>query len=147
VRDNRPGEAKDALKLARVAAVAAGNDFILPYNPWGVFGPMTVSMIQAENAMIQDRPDVTLNIAAQLEGRSFPVPRYYHRHRLDVAHAYVALSQYPEAVEVLQEVRVAAPQWLAQQRYARDILSQVIGRRRTLTADMREVADFMLLAL
>jgi transcriptional regulator with XRE-family HTH domain len=147
VRDNRPGEAKDALKLARVAAVAAGNDFILPYNPWGVFGPMTVSMIQAENAMIQDRPDVTLNLAAQLQGRPFLVPRYYHRHRLDVAHAYVALSQYPEAVEVLQEVRVDAPQWLAQQRYAGDILSQVIGRRRTLTADMRELADFMRLAL
>src|ERR1022692_593711 len=147
VRDNRPGEARDALRLARVAAVATGRDFVLPYNPWGVFGPMTVSVIQAENAMIQDHPDITLTIAGQLEGRTFPIPRYYHRHRLDVAHAYVAQSHYGEAVIVLQEVRAAAPQWLAQQRYARDILQKIIVQRRTLTEDMRELADFMHLAL
>jgi transcriptional regulator with XRE-family HTH domain len=147
VRDNRPGEARDTLKLARVAAVAAGSDFILPYNPWQVFGPMTVSIIQAENAMIQDRPDLTLTIAAQLEGRSFPVSRHYHRHRLDVAHAHVSMSQYGEAVGVLQEVRRAAPEWLAQQRYARDILRKIIEHRRTLTAEMRDLADFVHLAL
>ena len=147
VRDNRPGEARDALKLARVAAVAAGSDFILPYNPWQVFGPMTVSIIQAENAMIQDRPDLTLTIAAQLEGRTFPVSRHYHRHRLDVAHAHVSMNQYGEAVGVLQEVRRAAPEWLAQQRYARDILRKIIEHRRTLTTEMRDLADFVHLAL
>jgi hypothetical protein len=147
IRDNRPGEARDTLKLARVAATAAGNDFILPYNPWQVFGPMTVSIIQAENAMIQDRPDLTLTIASQLEGRPFPVSRHYHRHRLDVAHAHAALSQHAEAVDVLQDIRTAAPQWLAQQRYARDILQKVIDHRRTLTPEMRELADFVHLAL
>ena len=108
---------------------------------------MTVAVIQAENAMIQDRPDITLTIAGQLEGRSFPVPRYYHRHRLDVAHAHASLSQYGEAVAVLKEVRTAAPEWLGQQRYARDILRQVVGHRRTLTPDMRELADFVHLPL
>jgi transcriptional regulator with XRE-family HTH domain len=147
VRDNRPGEARDALRLARVAAVAAGGDYIPSHAPWQVFGPITVSMIQAENAMIQGRPDITLTIAGQLEGRNFPVPRNWNRHRLDVAHAHVAHSHYGEAVIVLQEVRAAAPQWLAQQRYARDILQKVIVHRRTLTEDMRELADFMHLAL
>jgi transcriptional regulator with XRE-family HTH domain len=146
-RDNRPGEAKDALKLARVAAVASGNDFILPYNPWQAFGPMAVSMIQAENATIQDRPDITLAIAVQLQGRRFPVPRLYHRHRLDVAHAHAAMRQHSEAVTVLHEIRRDAPEWLAQQRYARDILNQIIGRRRTLTPEMRDLADFLHLAL
>jgi hypothetical protein len=60
VRDNRPGEAADYLKLARVAAAAVGRDIIPPSNPWQVFGSMTISMIHAENAMIQDQPDVVL---------------------------------------------------------------------------------------
>lgn len=95
VRDNRPGEARDALRLAKMAAAGTGSDFLLPYNPWQVFGPATVAIIQAENAMIQDRPDVTLGIAAQIEGKPFPVSRHYHRHRLDVAHAHTAMRQYP----------------------------------------------------
>jgi transcriptional regulator with XRE-family HTH domain len=146
-RDNRPGEARDALRLARVAAVAVGGDFIPEHSPWQVFGPMTVSMFQAENAMIQGQPDVVLSIGAQLAGRSFPVPRNYLRHRLDVAHAHLALRQHGEAVGVLREVRQAAPEWMAQQRYAGDILTQVIARRRSLTPEMRELADHLRLAL
>ncbi len=147
VRDNRPGEAREALRLARVAAVATGNDFILGYHPWQVFGPVTVAVIQAENAMIQDRPETTLAISGQLDVRSFPVSRHYHRHRLDVAHAHVAVRQYGEAVGVLQEIRRAAPEWLVQQRYARDILADVVERRRVLTAEMRDLADFIRLPL
>ncbi|HEX4101800.1 MAG TPA: helix-turn-helix domain-containing protein [Pseudonocardiaceae bacterium] len=147
VRDNRPGEARDALRLARMAAAGGGSDFLLPYNPWQVFGPVTVSIIQAENAMILDRPEVTLAIGSQLEGRPFPVSRHYHRHRLDVAHAHVALRQYAEAVGILQEIRGAAPEWLGQQRYAGDILAKVIEHRRSLTVEMRELADFLHLAL
>jgi hypothetical protein len=143
VRDNRPGEARDFLKLARVAAVAAGHDRTLPYNPWQVFGPMTVSIIQAENAIIQDRPDITLAIAAQLAGKPMPISRHYHRHRLDVASAHVAIREYAEGTAILQEVRRAAPEWLIQQRYARDILHKITDRRRTLTPEMRELASFI----
>ncbi len=147
VRDNRPGEARDALKLARVAAVGIGREIIPRFNPWQVFGPLTVSMVQAENAMIQDRPDITLAIGVQIAGREFPLPRNWNRHRLDVANAHVSLRQHGEAVAVLQEVRSAAPEWLVQQRYARDILQKVIDRRRTLTAEMRDLATFIRLDL
>ena len=75
------------------------------------------------------------------------MPRLYHRHRLDVAHAHAAMRQHSEAVTVLHEIRRDAPEWLAQQRYARDILNQIIGRRRTLTPEMRDLADFLHLAL
>ncbi|SLH22259.1 Uncharacterised protein [Mycobacteroides abscessus subsp. abscessus] len=40
-------------------------------------------------------------------------------------------------------MRATAPEWLVQQRYARDILGAVVEGRRTLTADMRELADFI----
>jgi transcriptional regulator with XRE-family HTH domain len=141
VRDNRPGEARDAVRLARVAAIAAGPDFTLPHNL--MFGPATVAIIQAENAMIEDRPDVTLTIARQIEGRALPLSRYHHRHRLDVANAHASMREYAEGTAILQEVRRAAPEWLVQQRYARDILHKIIDRRRTLTPEMRELATFV----
>jgi hypothetical protein len=147
VRNNQPGEAADCLKFARMAATGIGKDYILRSNPWQVFGPMTVAMVHAENAMIQGRPDLVLKISGQLTKGAYPVSRNWNRHRLDVARAYVDARQHQEAVRILRQVKRAAPEWLTQQRYARDILTQMIGHRRTLTADMRELADFMHLSL
>jgi hypothetical protein len=48
---------------------------------------------------------------------------------------------------VIQEVRQRAPEWLMQQHYARDIVTRIIARRRTLTPEMRDLADFLHLAL
>jgi hypothetical protein len=83
VRDNRPGEGADALRLARMAAAGIGKDIIPRFNRWQVFGPMTVSMFKAQNALIHDQPALTLDRARQLQGRSFPLPETWNRHRLD----------------------------------------------------------------
>jgi transcriptional regulator with XRE-family HTH domain len=148
VRDNRPDEARDALRLVQMAAACAGRDYVLSYSPWHVFGPVTASVTAAENAAKSGQPDVTLAIARQLEGAGLRrVHRFSPSHRLDVAHAHATLRQYPEAIKVLQELRQARPQWLPQQRYARDILSTVIRRRRTLTSEMRDLAGFLSLPL
>lgn len=147
VRDNRPDEAREALRLARMAAAGMDEDVIPHYNPWEVFGPVTVAMVRAENATIQGRPDVTLAIGSQTTGEGYVVPRNYYRHLLDVAHAHAATRQHDRAIGVLRELRAAAPEWLAQQRYARDILSAVITRRRTLTEEMRGLAGFLSLPL
>jgi transcriptional regulator with XRE-family HTH domain len=147
VRDNRPGEAAEALRLARMAAAGTGRDFLLPSSPWHMFGPVTVSVIAAENAMIQDRPETVLAIAGQIAGSTVPVPRFAPSHRLDVAGAHAALRHYPEAVAVLQDLRRQRPQWLPQQRHAADILTKIVHRRRTLTPEMRELADALHLPL
>jgi transcriptional regulator with XRE-family HTH domain len=147
MRDNRPDEAAEALRLARIAASGIARDIIPSFNRWQVFGPMTVAMFQAQNALIQNRPEVTLRIGRQLEGRSFPLPETWNRHRLDVANAHAITRDYTGAVTVLRDIQRNAPEWLAQQRYARDILSQIIGKRRTLTPGMRQLADAVRLPL
>ena len=43
--------------------------------------------------------------------------------------------------------RQTRPQWLPQQRYATRILATIIGRRRTLTGEMRDLADYLRLPL
>jgi transcriptional regulator with XRE-family HTH domain len=143
VRDNQPGQAQDALRLARMAAAATDRDFTLPYAPWHVFGPVTVLVATAETAAIQDNPQATLDIASKLTTARLPVRKYAPSHRLDVAQAHVTLRQYPEAVSVLQQLRHERPEWLPRQRHASDILDKIIHRRRTLTPDMRDLASFI----
>jgi transcriptional regulator with XRE-family HTH domain len=142
-RDNRPDDADTLIRLARAAAAAAGGDFVPPHAPWHRFGPSVVAVAEAENAVIRDRPDRALAIGRRLQKQAHRYPR----HRLDVAAAHVALRQYPQAVDVLQDLRKARPQWLPQQRYAARILSGVIGRRRTLTPEMRDLAAYLRLPL
>lgn len=146
-RDNRPDEADDALRLVAIAAHGAGKDFTLPYSPWHTFGPVTASVAAAEHATQTGQPALTLTIARQLHGNIRRVRKFSPSHRLDVAHSHAALRQDSQAIAVLQELRRARPQWLPQQRYARDILTTVITRRRTLTTEMRDLADYMQLPL
>lgn len=142
-RDNRPDDADAMIRLARAAAAVAGGDFVPPHAPWHRFGPSVVAVAEAENAVIRDRPDRALAIGRRLQKQAHRYPR----HRLDVAAAHVALRQYPQAVDVLHDLRRSRPQWLPQQRYAARILSEVIGRRRTLTPEMRDLAGYLRLPL
>jgi hypothetical protein len=143
VRDNQPGEARDALRLARMAAAGTDQDYSLRYAPWHVFGPVAVSVAAAENATIQDNPQEALDIAWQLTQLKLPVRKYAPSHRLDVAQAHVMLRQYPEAISVLQQLRKERPEWLPRQRHASDILTKIIRRRRTLTTEMRDLTSFV----
>jgi DNA-binding XRE family transcriptional regulator len=148
IRDARPGEAEDALRLAKAAADRIGREVTSDTSTTRTFGPVSVAMISAENAAISGHPDKVLTIAQGITGTSLHSGSASRcRHRLDIASALAQLRQYTEAVNTMRRLRDDAPEWLVQQRYARDILTLIIQRRRTLTADMRELADFMHLAL
>lgn len=133
----------EAAALARLAHRVTDRDFNLPYAPWHVFGPVTVSVAAAENATVQGNPKAALDIARKLTRLKLPVRKYAPSHRLDVAQAHVSLRQYPEAISVLQQLRQERPEWLPQQRHASDILTKIIRRRRTLTPEMRDLASFV----
>ncbi|MEU6375053.1 helix-turn-helix transcriptional regulator [Streptomyces sp. NPDC046909] len=142
IRDNRPGEAEDALRYANSAAVAMGWEFAPRDDFLQAFGPVTVALKRAENAMIVDKPDLVLKLSARIPTSGMrPTSNNRNRHLLDVAEAHARSRDYAKTVEVLQGIRADAPQWLPNQRYARDIFSRVIARRRTLTSEMRELAD------
>ena len=128
------------LQLARAAAVRTGRELSRGDVRLSSWGPVTVAYKAAERDIILDRPDSVLEAAERLShaGRG---GTEYHRHRLDVAKAYVMKRQHGRAVEVLGDVHAEAPEWLSQQRYAADIMTDVIGRRRTLTPQMRVLAD------
>ncbi|MEV1198635.1 helix-turn-helix domain-containing protein [Microbispora rosea] len=144
IRDNRPGEADDTIRLARTAAVAMGRDLTPDEDFLRTFGPITVAMKRVENAMVEDRPDKVLQLSQTIPITDLrPTSNNRNRHLLDVAEAHRRMHQHTEAFDILQGIRRDAPEWMTNQRYARDILKGIIGRRRTLTGEMRDLADFV----
>jgi transcriptional regulator with XRE-family HTH domain len=149
-RDNRPGEAGQALRIASAAAAALdGREVVPAANPWDVFGPRTVAMVRGEIAVVQDKPDVALRIGEKIRGDDFPVPRNWLRHRLDVAAAHAARpSGRMDAAAVLQDIRAVAPQWLAQQHKARDVLAVVLrAPKRVPPPELRQLAELVRLPM
>lgn len=140
LRDARAGEAEDTMRLAHAAAVRTGRELPRGDLRLASWGPVTVAYKAAERDIIMDRPDSVLEMAERLDSVGQGGTEY-HRHRLDVAKAHTMKRQYGRAVEVLGGVLSEAPEWLSQQRYASDIMAEVIGRRRTLTPQMRALAD------
>jgi transcriptional regulator with XRE-family HTH domain len=129
--ENRPGEAADALSLARAAASRLGRD--VPFHPASTarFGPATVMVITAESAALTWQPGRVLAIADRARGSLAVIePAQRLRHRLDVANAHAMRREYPDMVGVMAGLRAEAPEWLASQQYARDILEGVIRKRR-----------------
>jgi len=149
VRDNRPGEAEDALSLARAAAAKIRRDVPANASTTMTFGPAQVQIIAVENASLVGQPERALALAGHIPGPALAQvePAQRLRHRLDVAGAHVSLRQYAEGISVLHEIHDSAPEWLVHQRYARDILSRIVYRRRTLTPEMRDLADAVCLPL
>ncbi|MBO8197685.1 helix-turn-helix domain-containing protein [Streptomyces smyrnaeus] len=148
VRDARQGQAADALRMASAAAAALGREHS-PEGDWlRTFGPTTVVLKAAEHEAVTGRPDRVLAASEQVPLDELPrTSNNRNRHLLDVADAHARLRRYGEAVDVLREIQAASPQWLPQQRYARDILGRIVRRRRTLTPEMRGLADAVRLPL
>lgn len=142
IRDNRPGEAADMMRLAEAAAVAAGPESRGGYRMyWTTFGPATVAMKNTENAVVNGHPDVALRLAERIPEGLRPTSDNRNRHLLDVASAHTELRQYDDAVSVLKQLQAESGPWLYEQRMARDVLGRIVKRRRTLTPDMRDLAD------
>jgi hypothetical protein len=129
------------LRLAGSAAAAIGTRQV-PGGFLRAYGATTVQLKTAEHAMVADQPDRVLRLSEAIAWEGLrPTSNNLNRNRLDQASARVRLRQYAEAVDTLEQVWQSAPQWLPHQQYARDILGQVIARRRTLTPRMRVLAD------
>jgi transcriptional regulator with XRE-family HTH domain len=139
-RDNLPGEATQIMRLAEAAAITVGADRGTYHSYWTTFGPATVAMKQVENAVIEDRPDLALALTAKVPPNLRPTSDNRNRHLLDVTAAHLQLRRYPDAFDVLYGLSREAPTWLRNQQMAKDLLRTLIGRRRTLSPQMRELA-------
>ncbi|WP_308284032.1 helix-turn-helix domain-containing protein [Streptomyces buecherae] len=140
LRNARPADAHDTMRLARSAAVLTGRELPAGDTRLATWGPFTVAYKKAEKGIVTDKPDDVLATAERLAKANPPAGTEYDRHRLDVAKAHLMLHRFGEAFDVLSEVHRRSPEWTAEQRYAQDIMVDVIDGRRTLTPEMRTLA-------
>ncbi|MCO6004757.1 helix-turn-helix domain-containing protein [Actinoallomurus purpureus] len=142
-RNNRPQEATEYLKLA--AAGAARLDDEHPTVDYRTFGPVTVSLKRAENAVIGGKPDQTIEVASHLPGDlDHTMPEEWQRHRLDHALALVRVGSPDPATDVLDELRRRKPHWLRYQQYARDAVREILQTRPRMPSEkQRALAEFM----
>ncbi|MFI7000440.1 helix-turn-helix domain-containing protein [Nocardia sp. NPDC050175] len=141
VRDNQPGEADEAMSMARAAAYRIGRDVYVERLLGRTFGPLEVGYITGEMHVIAGEPELTIAGAKQLPLPMLePTGSSRMRHRLDLANAHVQLGNYGDALQEMRRVQTNAPEWLVQQRYSRDILGSMISKRRSLTREMRDMA-------
>ena len=129
VRDNQPGEAEDALRRARAAAVLIGREVALDASTTRTFGPASVEMIAAENAAIQEKPERVIEVTSRIPRAGLLHAQSASRLRsgVDVANAHVMLRQPEAAMDALDAIRAEAPEWLREQRYARDVVTGLRG--------------------
>jgi transcriptional regulator with XRE-family HTH domain len=127
VRDNRPDDAAQIMRLAEAAAVSIGHDRGSYHSYWTTFGRATVAMKQVENAVVSDDPRLALSLSAHVPGSLRPTSDNRNRHLLDVTTAHLSLRQYPEAFDVLHQLAREAPTWLQNQPMAKDQLAAIIG--------------------
>ncbi|MFE2977486.1 helix-turn-helix domain-containing protein [Streptomyces sp. NPDC059258] len=147
-RNNQTGVAADMLKLARSAATAIGREVRPEHENVRTFGPTTVRMITVEDALVKDRPDNALRLAERMPVYSVrPSVSVRSRHGLAVANAHARLGHFAEAFGKLSEIQAGSPEWFPNQTPARDTLKAIVDGRRTLTPEMRHMADTLQLAL
>ncbi|WP_067703785.1 hypothetical protein [Nocardia jejuensis] len=86
---------------------------------------------------------MALRLALEVPAGLRPTSDNRNRHLLDVASAHLDLRRYDNAFEILHQLAREARPWLAEQRIARDLVGRMIAKRRTLTDDMRDLADLI----
>lgn len=144
VRDAQSGEMENALGLARAAAGRIGREVYADTSTVRTFGPTTVAHIVAESHALARQPHLALAVSEQTPPATLqPTGANRLRHRLDIASAHAQLGQWPDAIGEIQRTWALAPEWLVQQRYGRDIMGEIICKRRTLTPEMRDLADLL----
>jgi transcriptional regulator with XRE-family HTH domain len=146
-RDNRADDAGQMIDVAAAAAVRIGERAPGPGHLMMVagFGVPQVEMQRVESAAVAGEAGRVLALAGRVPpGPHGGVSSGYNRHLLDVAWAYANLGQHTQAAEVLYGIRDQAPAWLANQRYARDIVETIAnGRRRAMSQEMADLASLV----
>ncbi|GAA4821259.1 hypothetical protein GCM10023220_62950 [Streptomyces ziwulingensis] len=144
-RNNRPGQAREILRLGRTAGAALGGGQAVAVSSWGRFDWRTVAFQGIENQLVADRPDRVLRLSERMPAAVDAKGRVFmRRHLLDVAQAHLLMRAPDEATSILWSLMGETPEWLRHQRMAADTFHAVLrkSKRRRMTSRERELAAF-----
>lgn len=139
-RNNRPGEAREMLRLGRTAGAALTGGTVVAESSWGRFDWRTVALQAIENQLVAEQPGRVLRLSEKVAQAGDTV--FLRRHLLDVAQAHAMLRQRDQALTVLDQLRATTPQWLRHQRMAEDVFTQVQQMGGRVSRRQRDLAVF-----
>lgn len=143
VRNNQEDEAREFLRLAKMAAVGLGKAPIGAELSWTILAPATVAMKEVEHQVVIGNWRHALTLAERIPRTQRTLPDDRHRHELDLAKAHAELADYSAAIDILAGLQSNAPHWLRHQRLGREVTRKVLtSRTRALPGELRALADF-----
>lgn len=141
-RNNRPYEARQYVSQATAAGMRIGREVEIAGHL--TFGPLTAAVMGPEVELIGGRPDRALQLARQLPYGVGRTPSDMPRHKLDCALALTLTGEADQATEVLLKLKRRAPEWLRHQRFARDVVREIVSsRRRRISKQQRALVNFL----
>ncbi len=142
IRDAKTDEATEYLSQAKAAAgrvdgrpQAAPETTAAPLRGIRRFDSALVAYKEVEQETILGNYGKALDIAEHTRPSRVPPPSDWNRHRLDVVAGYLQQDKQLEAIGTLHDIRAEAPEWLAHQRYARDLVGDIIETRKRVYAN------------
>lgn len=151
IRNNRPDTALEARRMASTAASAVGKEHQDNVSHWSRFGPVTTELkaiedlaLAGDSRGVLSRADEGVLSAKALRKVGKPTTINWNRHRLDVAQAHVRLGSTQDALDELLRIQRVSGNWIKHQPMARYVMTDLMRtRKRTLTADMRDLASHL----
>jgi hypothetical protein len=143
IRNNQEDEAREFLRLAKMAAIGLGKAPAGSEQSWTILAPATVVMKEVEHQVVIGNWRHALALAERIPRTQRTLPDDRHRHQLDLAKAHAELADYSTAVDILAELQSNAPHWLRHQRLGREVTRKILASRtRALPGELRALADF-----
>lgn len=145
-RNNRPGAATDYLNMASSVATRLGDDYMTYETYWSSFGKTTVASIEVENAMTMGDAERALRLAQRVTFAERVRSTTWTRHLLTVAEARTATKDFDGAVKTLGQVRRTSPEWLRNQKLAKNVVSDLLDSasvRRARQSGLADLASFI----
>jgi transcriptional regulator with XRE-family HTH domain len=143
VRNNQEDEAREFLRLAKMAATGLRKAPTGAELSWTILAPATVAMKEVEHQVVIGNWRHALTLAERIPRTQRTLPDDRHRHELDLAKAHAELADYSAAIDILAALHINAPHWLRHQRLGRQVTRKVLtSRTRALPGELRALADF-----
>lgn len=131
-------EVRDYIGLARAAAGRFNED---RHDYWVSFGPTQAEMQACHTASVLGRPGEALKAAGRVR-RGDLLHISWGAHQLDVAQALLSTPRrVSDATAALWEAHSVSPEWFRHQGIARNLVREAVERERTLTPQLRRLAD------
>jgi transcriptional regulator with XRE-family HTH domain len=151
VRNNRPDTAVEARRMAGTAASALDQEHQNHREHWARFGPVTAELkavedlgLAGDSRGVLRRAEEGLLTSRAIQRLGRPSTINMNRHRLDVAQAHARLGSTQDAMDELIRIKRTAGNWIKHQPMARYVMRDVLrGRKRTLTKQMRDMAEHL----